>query len=211
MQSRGFGSFPGLEALCPDDGGAPSLSLPGLADRAAEVVDASCLAFLVRRAVEDKEEEEEEREAGAEGQGARGVSCRVGAQASAQRVSVVLPSPSLHRPRGRGRRGGRGGRLGPPLALCVGRARRRQGQWHACNAGFPGDVPLLAVFLPVVHRLVMLGITAVLGQKDSYAVTLLQWHVQGPFCWYFLLVLSSLLWFAGTDARHHGRYGPEGQ
>ena len=52
-----------------------------------------------------------------------------------------------------------------------GRARRRQRQWHACNAGFPGDVPLLAVFLPVVYRLVMLGIMAVLGQKDSYAVT----------------------------------------
>ena len=48
-----------------------------------------------------------------------------------------------------------------------GRARRRQRQWHACNAGCPGDVPLLAVFLPVVYIPVMLGIMAVLGQKDS--------------------------------------------
>ena len=34
--------------------------------------------------------------------------------------------------------------------------------------------------------------------------------MQGSFCWYFHLALSSLLWFAGPDARHHGRYQPEG-
>ena len=33
-----------------------------LADRAADGVDASCLAFLVRRNVEDKKKEEEEKE-----------------------------------------------------------------------------------------------------------------------------------------------------
>ena len=51
-------------------------------------------------------------------------------------------------------------------------------------AGFAGFVPR-AVFLPVVYRPVMIGIMTVLGQKDSYAATLLQWHVQGSFCWYF--------------------------
>ena len=33
-----------------------------------------------------------------------------------------------------------------------GRARRRQRQWHACNAGFPGDVPFRAVFPSVDAR-----------------------------------------------------------
>ena len=48
-----------------------------------------------------------------------------------------------------------------------GRARRRQRQWHARYAGFPGDVPLRAVFPSVVVRPEMLGIMAVLDQKDS--------------------------------------------
>ena len=43
--------IPGLEALCPDDDGAPSLSLPSLADRAAEVVDSSSLRFLTASAL----------------------------------------------------------------------------------------------------------------------------------------------------------------
>ena len=52
-----------------------------------------------------------------------------------------------------------------------GHARRRQRQWHARYAGFPGFIPLRAVFPSVVVRPAMLGITAV------------QWHVQGWFCW----------------------------
>ena len=52
--------IPGLEALCPDDCVVPSLSMPVLADRAADGVDASCLTFLVSRAVEDKKKDEEE-------------------------------------------------------------------------------------------------------------------------------------------------------
>ena len=48
----------------------------------------------------------------------------------------------------------------------------------------------------------MLGIMAVLGQKDSYAATLLQWQVQGSFCWYCHLA-SSLPWFAGPRPRPH--------
>ena len=53
--------IPGLEALCPDDDGAPSLSLPSLADRAAEVVDSSSLHFLTASALEARRKEEEER------------------------------------------------------------------------------------------------------------------------------------------------------
>ena len=52
--------IPGLEALCPDDDGAPSLSLPSLADRAAEVVDSSSLRFLTA-SLEARRKEEEER------------------------------------------------------------------------------------------------------------------------------------------------------
>ena len=38
-----------------------------------------------------------------------------------------------------------------------------------------------------------------------------QWHVQGSFCWYFTPRAVFLPWFSGPDARHHGRYEPEGQ
>ena len=48
-----------------------------------------------------------------------------------------------------------------------GRARRRQRQWHSRFAGLPGDVLLRAVFPSVVVWPEMLGIMAVLNQKDS--------------------------------------------
>ena len=48
-----------------------------------------------------------------------------------------------------------------------GRARRRQRQWHSRFAGFPGDVLLRAVFPSVVVWPEMLGIMAVMNQKDS--------------------------------------------
>ena len=49
----------------------------------------------------------------------------------------------------------------------LGRARRRLRQWHARYAGLPGDVPFRAVFPSVVVRPTMLGIMAVMNQKDS--------------------------------------------
>ena len=45
-------------AACPRSLSALSLSLPSSADEAAVVVDASCLAFLVRRTFEDKKKVE---------------------------------------------------------------------------------------------------------------------------------------------------------
>ena len=48
-------------------------------------------------------------------------------------------------------------------SLC-GRARRRQRQWHV--SGFPGNVSPRAVFPSVVVRPAMLGIMAVMNQKD---------------------------------------------
>ena len=52
--------IPGLEALCPDDDDAPSLSLPVLADRAADGVDSSSLRFLTASALEARRKEEDE-------------------------------------------------------------------------------------------------------------------------------------------------------
>ena len=37
-----------------------------------------------------------------------------------------------------------------------------------------------------------------------------QWHVQGLVCWPLHLAMCSLTWLAGPDARHLGRYEPEG-
>ena len=55
----------------------------------------------------------------------------------------------------------------------------------------------------------MLGIMAVMDQKD-YCTFYWQWHVQGLVCWPFHLAMCSLAWLAGPDARHPGRYEPEG-
>ena len=51
-----------------------------------------------------------------------------------------------------------------------GRACRRQRQWYACNAGFPGDVTPRAVSPSVVIRPEMLSILAGMYQKDSGAL-----------------------------------------
>ena len=48
-------------AACPCSSGVPSLSLPVLADRAAEVVDSSSLRFLTASALEARSKEEEEK------------------------------------------------------------------------------------------------------------------------------------------------------
>ena len=64
--------IPGLEALCPDDDGAPSLSLPSLADRAAEVVDSSSLHFLAGAALEARRKEGGDAAKTADGSGGRG-------------------------------------------------------------------------------------------------------------------------------------------
>ena len=53
----------------------------------------------------------------------------------------------------------------PRTSSCPLRGRRRQRQCLACNAGFPGDVPLCTVYPSVFGRLVMLGITAGMDQK----------------------------------------------
>ena len=86
-----------------------------------------------------------------------------------------------------------------------GRARRRQRQWFACTAGVTGnDVPRV-LFPSGVARPKMLDIMAGLVQMDSYSgiarlVLLVSLH----------LLLCFLPCLQARDARHHGRYGPEG-
>ena len=70
------------------------------------------------------------------------------------------------------------------------RARRRQRQWHACGAGSPGYVPLHTVFPSVVVWPEMLGIMAVVTQKDS--TTLVDNHGSG----------TCRVGFTGYDAPH---------
>ena len=61
----------------------------------------------------------------------------------------------------------------------------------------------------LVRRPMMIGIMAVSDQKD-YCTFYWQWHVQGLFCWPLHLAMCSLACLAGPDARHLGRYEPEG-
>ena len=113
--------------------------------------------------------------------------------------------------------------------LVSGRARRRQRQWHTSYAGFPGDVPLRAVFPSVVVRPELLDIMVVMYQKDS--TTLVVNHVRRPMMLGIMAVLDQKdsgsgmyrVGFTGfgaprdmfptgvakaQDARHLGPYGP---
>ena len=58
----------------------------------------------------------------------------------------------------------------------------------------------------------MLGIMAGMNQKDCFALFVSgSGMCKARFAGFLHLVMSSLPWFAGPDARHHGRYEPEGQ
>ena len=145
-------------------------------------VDASCLAFLVRRAVEDKKKEEEEEEK------AKVKKLKEEMEAAEheekmldlnRRVQADLPLSAAERSAWRQWIGiapaasssssakKRGKRRTPRTSSrsMRGRARRRQRQWHTRSAGFPGDVPLRAVFPFVSGMLVMLGIMSAMDQK----------------------------------------------
>ena len=76
--------------------------------------------------------------------------------------------------RGRGRRGRNGVFL----------AHSRLRQWH--DSGFPGDVPLRAVFRLVVFRPAMPGILAGMSHKDSSALIVVSGNdmCKGSTCWF---------------------------
>ena len=154
----------------------PLLAVPLLAGAAGEAVDSRTLGFLFERSLAEKKEEEEQRKA----------------EVEELRPWRALGSSTGPRGRERKRRKRRTSRTSSRSLR--GRARRTHRQWHACNAGFLGHVPLLAVFPLVVDRLEMLCIMAGMIHIDSYA-RLWQWHVQGWFCSDFApcAVLSSLV------------------
>ena len=128
----------------------PTLALPVLAGSAGEAVDARTLRFLLGRSLAERKEKEE-------------------VQSKAQ--VEEFRQASLARPRelygSKRKRKKRRKRRTPRTSSCPLRGRRRQWQWHARNAGFFGDVPPRAVFPSVVVRPEMLGIMAVLFQKDN--------------------------------------------
>ena len=166
----------GLEALCPDDGGAPSLSLRGLAERAAEVVDSSSLRFLAASALEPRRKEEEEKKKEKEKR-------RSAVRKLQRRWSERVSGRSRRAGGGRGRRGGRGGRLRPPPTPLV-----------AALVVDTGGCTLQAGFL--LFTLCSLLTLAGLSCQASLSVwsrltvfcarrRLWQWHMLSWFCWYF--------------------------
>ena len=140
---------------CPRSLGAHSLSLPSLADEAAEVVDASCLAFLVRRTFEDKKKVEEEK---------RKTKLQKDVAEAMDRARLSLEQAAKRRKRKKRRK-----RRTPRTSSrsLRGRARRRQRQWHACGVGSPG-LPLRALFPSVSGRLVMLRVIFDMDQKGFF-------------------------------------------
>ena len=150
-----------------------SVSLPVLADRAAEVVDSSSLRYLTAAALRQREEEErqkrfEEREEAKkradEMQSLLSVPRDLRTPAQLRRFQELAAQSSdswvsLRRKRKKKRK-----KKAPKASSSRGRARRRQRQWHFCVTGSTGYVPL-PVFPLVSGRLVMLGIMAGMEQK----------------------------------------------
>ena len=125
-----------------------------------EVHDGPLVSFLLQRALlaRRKEEEKERKEKEMQEMFARLTGDKCGG------------SPNPHPPRLQGKRKKRKKKKKLPKASSrssCGRARRRQRQWHSRFAGFPGDVPLRAVLPSVVVWPEMLGIMAIMNQKDS--------------------------------------------
>ena len=86
----------------------------------------------------------------------------------------------------------------PKTSSACGRARRRQRQWHARDAGFPGVVSPRAVF-PLV------------ADRPRCSTSWLVWNRRTFMCSSMLLLaLCFLPCLQARDARHHVRFGPEG-
>ena len=71
----------------------------------------------------------------------------------------------------------------------------------------------MAVFPSYVGRPKLAGIIVGMNLKDFFHCArrrLRQWHTQGWFCWLLSRCVPSML-SSGPDARHHCRYGPDGQ
>ena len=168
--------------------GVPSLALAVLGGGGDGVV-ASCLAFLVRRAVEDKKNEEEkakvkklkeEMEAAEHEEKMQELNRRVqadlplsAAERSTWRQWIVAYAASSSSSAGKTRKRKKRRKRRLPRTSShssCGRARRRQRQWLGCIAGFPGDVTPRAVFPSSVGMSEFPGILAGMDHKDSGAL-----------------------------------------
>ena len=143
--------------------GAPLLPVSSL--HGADGVDDTAVRTLLELALHKKKEEEEKRKLEVEERMAQTV--------AGMPELACLEEWLTKRRRKKKRRKRRLPRTSSH-STC-GRARRRQRQWHARNAGFPCDVTPCAVFPSVVDRPEMLGVMAGMDQKHINAV--------GWFCW----------------------------
>ena len=190
------------------------LAVPVLAG--GDGVDRTALSFLVRRAVEDrkKEMEEKEKEKARKKKEAQEKADLELAKRDPWWAQHLADMKAMEQGRykppssassSKRKRKKRRKRRTPRTSSLPGRARRRQRQWFACSAGFTGnDVPRVMIPSGVVWPK-MLRIMAGMVQKDSCSgmarlVLLMTVH-------FVLCFLPSL---QARDARHHGRYGPEG-
>ena len=140
--------------------GVPSVAAPLLA-APADGVDEAALSFLQRRSLEDKRKEEQLEKKEEE----RKQKVLDSLEQKLQQMLHESSSSAVRRRKRKKRRKRRTPRTSSRSSC--GRARRPQRQWHTSYAGFPGDVPLRAVFPSVVVRPELLDIMAVMYQKDS--------------------------------------------
>ena len=94
----------------------------------------------------------------------------------------------------------------PKTSSSRGRARRRQRQWHTLYAGDRGVVLLHAVFPSIVDRPVMPCIMAGMVQKDRCSGL----YMAGIAGYDAPRTVFVSLVGRPSNARHPGRYGPEG-
>ena len=196
--------IPGLEAPCPDDDGAPSMSLPGLADRAKWwTPPPTASALEVRR----KEEEEQEKEKVME---ELDVLMRIPFVQLTPDQRAVASRPGAFQAWKAWRRRKKKEKEEAPEDFFALLFWLRSSSTAAVTCSFccfAGDVTFRAVFLSVVAWPEMLGIMAGMDKKGSPPVwcvhrRLWQWHVPGLF---FFLAQCSLWLQTGPDARRHGR------
>ena len=177
-------------AACPCSSGVPSLSLPVLADRAAEAVDSSSLRFLTASALEARREEEEEQEQEKVVE-ELDVHMRIPWNQLTPDQRAVTSRPgafqawkawSAARAAGRRRKKRKKKKLPKTSShSSSGRARRRQRQRHARTR---------AVFPSFVGKPVLPCFVAGMDQNDSFLRDSCarrlhrQWQVQGWYCWF---------------------------
>ena len=216
-----------------------------LADTAADTVDARTVKYLLHAALKEKEEEKEERRKAKEARRLEvtallAVPMALRTQAQQRRIMELSGEVDAETHPKRRKRKRREKRRTPRTSSLRGRARRRQRQWYACNAGFLGDVTPRAVFPSIVVRPEMLGILAGMYQKDSGALIVDPGSGICKACFAGFTPRSVSLgcrqargqvgldqknnyvlgWFTGVDApvlcrqaqdvRHHGRYDSGG-